>query len=256
LHPGDRSLRTSYIDTAREVGVQVTISTYADPTWVLHEFTGGSCGGSSDLAGEAGRRYFQYVTVGPDATGGHVAWASGQATLVAIEFTLGGPNRSPETPTEIVDAYLALYPSTLSDSLADAIGHCRAWVPDEMRRLLEYAARDLTLARTPQPADPGVRVRWHGLREDVLRWLGRFSEYRERFYAGGDHRQFAREMLDARFAYGDPGTETLDVERYLQLLEARLNEFQSWWTAHQNDPVILPTPVPTPASTPTAVATP
>jgi hypothetical protein len=158
----------------------------------------------------------------------------------------------PEIPEEVVEAYLALYPSALGESLLDAPEHCKAWVPEEMRRLLEYAPRDLgfarTIAATPQP------YRRDLFRDRVVRWLTEFAELRERFYGAGSANELKEELLRAQLIDINPDTQELDVNKYLDRLEAKLTEFQGWWAAHQNDPVQLPTPLataaPPPAETP------
>jgi hypothetical protein len=85
----DRSVGTEYADDDRDFGVRVTVSRYADPTWVLHEFTGGLCKGS-DLAGTPSSRYFQSFSVGHAGVGGHVTWAHDESTLILVSLALSG----------------------------------------------------------------------------------------------------------------------------------------------------------------------
>jgi hypothetical protein len=251
----DEHVKTAYRDRERRIGVRVSASSYADPTWVLHEFTGGSCGGSTDFVNESGRRRFESATVAPETTEGDVSWASGDTTLVLVEFTLAGPDRPVELPTEVINAYLALYPSSLGESLANASEHCRTWVPNEMRRILEYGVRDLGFARMV-PTDPARSLSRGFWRDQVIRWLTEFADLRARFYGVGKVDALKEELLRAQIADIDPDTQRPDLENDLDRLEAKLNEFQEWWTAHQNDPVQLPTPEAAPATSPSPAPTP
>jgi hypothetical protein len=253
-NPDDSTRHTKYADEERDFGVRVTVSRFADTKWVLHEFIGGLCAGS-DLAGEPGRRYFQYTVVGHAGAGGHVAWAADPSTLIRIGFDLAGANRIPELPTEIIDAYLALYPSILDESLLDAPAHCKAWVPEEMRRKLEYAPRDLEFARSI-PADSPQAYQRDGFRDKVIDWLTEFAEARERFYGVGSVAELQNELQRWEIADRDPESFKLDIDKNLDRLEAKLTEFQAWWAAHQNDPVQLPTPGATPATSPSPAPTP
>jgi hypothetical protein len=253
----DRSAGTSYRDRERRISVRVTVSRYAEPTWVLHEFLSGlmerslrrTVAASDQVVGEGDRRRLEYAQADPVGAGGVIAWPSGETTLVQIRFDISGAGREVDLPTQIIDAYLDLYPSSLSDSLAQT-ENCVEWIRDEMRRVLEYAPRDLQFAQGDSP--PVLSPEFH--REQVIRWLTEFAELRERFYGAGSANELKEELLRAQLIDINPDTQELDVNKYLDRLEAKLTEFQRWWAAHQNDPVQLPTPLataaPPPAETP------
>jgi hypothetical protein len=260
-NPADEHVNTTYRDRDRKIGVRVTVSRYADPTWALHELESGfrqqslSALQPSAVIGGPGMRRLQYATAGLTVGGGGgVTWMSGEATLVRVEFTVSGPSRVPEVPQDVVDAYLSLYPSTLPALDSSAAQHSQ-WIRDEMRRILEYAPRDLGFARTvpTEPARGFSRGFW---RDQVIRWLTRFADLRARFYGVGDADALKQELLQAQLTDINPDTQKLDLDKYLDRLEAKLTEFQAWWAAHQNDPVQLPTPEAAPATSPSPAPTP
>jgi hypothetical protein len=257
----DRTRRTSYADRSREFFVDVVISSYADSTWVLHELearyrsiTGGFSGRVS-VVEEPLRRRLQFVADSRVGPGGSIAWLSGESTLVRIQFDVAGADQPPMIPAEIVEAYLALYPSSLPTSVADTSEENARWLRDEMRRLLEYAPRDLGFARIV-PTDPTQAYRRDFWRDQLIRWLTEFAELRERFYGVGDADALKDELLRAQLTDINPDTQKLDLDKYLDRLEAKLTEFQAWWAAHQNDPVQLPTPEAAPATSPSPAPTP
>lgn len=247
--PADEHVETAYRDRDRKIGVRVTVSYYADPSWVLHEFIGGRCRAASTVVGEAGKRRVEYIGRGLENVYGHAMWASGDSTLVSIEFSRQGADSELALPTEVIDAYLALYPSTLDESLLDTRAHCKAWIPREMQRVLEYAWRDLGFARI-EPADPSKEYLREGWADKVVRWLTQLAELRERFYGVGDAAALRRELEWAQETDVKEGTRKIDWDKHLPRLEGKLKEFQQWWAEHRNDPVILPTPAITPVSTP------
>jgi hypothetical protein len=237
----DRHVRTSYIDAENRVVVEAVVSQYGDPTWLAHEFEGQyrTAPGFSEnltIVGGSGSRRFVLLYSSTLNSGGVVGWLSAQATIVEIEFTYRRNGQAAEVPDEVVDAYLALYPSSLPDSVADTPEHHTEWIRNEMQRILEYAKRDHTAGRLGE----------------VERWLKRFAEFRQRFYGTGSAKQFEFDRIAN--ALGGEGTEEIGIaaeaER-LAWLGERLAEFEVWWTVHQNDPVLLPTPGATPPPEPT-----
>jgi non-homologous end joining protein Ku len=154
-----------------------------------------------------------------------------------------------------VDAYLNVYPSSLPDTIADTVEHYTQWVRDETRRILEYAARDLGFARIVL-TDTTRAVSREFWRDQVIHWLTDFADLRQRFYGFGDAAALKQELMQAQLNDIDPKTQKLDLEKYLDRLEAKLTEFQGWWAAHQNDPVQLPTPEAAPATSPSPAPTP
>jgi hypothetical protein len=253
---GDQKLETSYRDRSREIGVQVTISTHENPTWVLHELEGmyrphfdERFSEGMSLIGGPGTRRFQLVMTFREAVSGSVAWLSGESTVVHIDFTLRGANRTHEVPTEVVDAYLALYPSSLPDSIQDTPEHHTDFIRKEFERILAYAARDLAVGQAgAEQAELSAL--------DVEKWMTNFATYREFYFKVGSGEEFRSEVLEARIKNTPPGEHNVDYAKHFDWLEARLSEFQTWWAAHQNDPVQLPTPEAAPATSPSPAPTP
>lgn len=250
--PGDHRVSTSYFDRTNQVLVNVTIETFSLSVWLLHEFEAqGRIGPTKDrfggnVVGGAGQRRFE-ETLESDlhpVTHRDVAWLTGDSSIVQIEFDLRGTGRTAEIPTDIVDAYLALYPSSLPDSITDTPEHHTQWVRDEFRRILEYASRDLGLAHTGTA--PTFRNQQLNAVHD---WLQDFARYREAFYATGSGEQFRYDLMIAQQNNLKADGFTVDFDKQLAWAEQRLNECKTWWAAHESDPVQLPTPGAAPKAT-------
>jgi hypothetical protein len=205
----------------------------------------------SAIIAVSGNHLFQYGRTWDKGASGAVGWVSNEGIAVNVEFILAGPNRSPEVPTEVLDAYLALYPSSIPDSVAGTPAHHTEWIRDDMRHTLTYATRDAGAAA--MVADADKKALWV---DHLRRWVTRFAQYRERFYGFGNAAELARSLATVEKELRQSGGGQIDPQAYLPVLQGHVNEFQTWWNAHQNDPVLLPTPAPSPASTPTAAATP
>lgn len=254
--PGDEGCSADYADPGRSVFVTVKASKHGNRAWLLHEMEGRMRTGtregfprSQSIVGAPDQRRFQSLEQTPLNAGGNVGWVSGDATIVDIEFTFSGTGRTAEIPTEVVDAYLGLYPSSMPGSIADTPEHHTQWIRNEMRRLLEYATRDVSVARLPA-ADP-QDSRAEEAQGRIEGWLKALAEYRERFYGVGSGAQVGYEIMLAEADHTNRQTGKLEPAGYVTWLENRLNEFRTWWAAHQNDPVMLPAPgtPPRPTST-------
>jgi hypothetical protein len=183
---GDRKLETSYVDLSRNIVVDVTVSTHEDPAWVLHELERqyrralfpGSFSEGLEIRASDGQRRFELQVTTRISTGGFVAWNSGETTTIQIEFTKRGEDRTPFLPTEVVDAYLALYPSSLLDSIQDTPEHHTDFIRKEFERILAYAARDLAVGQAgAEQAELSAL--------DVEKWLTNFATYREFYFKVG-----------------------------------------------------------------------
>lgn len=249
----DELMSTTYIDAANQILVVANVQTVTDPTWLLHELEGAFR--SPDASGlDAGvtvvdsgsRRRLDGSLDLRNTTARQVAWLSGSNRIVSVRFELKGANRGNDVPTQIVDAYLALHPSSLPSSVDDSQAHQATWIRDEMRRLLEYTQRNLGYAEV----DAESPEFW---RREARRLLGRFAAYRERFYHVGSADEFERSADAAELRNLKPDRSAIDAVKQQAWLQAKLLEFQNWWAAHQNDPVQFPTatPTPVPPATPT-----
>lgn len=248
----DDVIGVSYIDSTNHILAVVAVQIVTDPNWLVHELEGAfrSPSGAGfesgvSIADSGSRRRFDAVqAIGGDTTR-IVAWTAGTSRIVSIKFDLRGPNRWNEVPLAIVDSYLALHPSSLPAVIDDSQSHHQTWIRDEMRRLLEYSQRDLSQATVTSQLTPPAT--W---RDDARRLLRRFADYRGRFYGVGSGEAFdnSANAADRQNAKPDGSVDPVKQQAWLQ---ARLEEFQNWWAAHQNDPVQFPAPTPTPVATPT-----
>lgn len=251
---GDQLMGTDLADVPTRSVVRLTVQTLADPRWVLHELEGAfrdprragfQKGTRIEDRGE--RRRIEQSLAFAEKTWRIVAWPTGRGRVVSLTFSLKGPDRWSEMPTQLVDTYLARYPSTLPTSVEDTPEHHVAWIRDEMSRLPEYAQRDLGHARgmgqDPSPAD------WRDHARDLLQ---SFAAMQSTFYgAGGGGEAFASaaEASDRRSVEGDG---SLDEAKQQAWLQARLEESKGWWAAHRNDPVRLPAAPPPSGAPPTS----
>lgn len=246
----DRMAGTAYVDRTNHVVVNVTVQTFTDSTWVLHEIegqyrskTGERINPNVSLVDGAGRRRFQLMVPTDLDPGGYVTWMAGDSTVVQVEFSFIGRGRTATIPQEIVDAYLQLYPSSLPDSIADTPAHHTQWVRDEMRRLLQYAGRDLGFAAAAQ--DASQRFAWLSSTKERLQ---QFATFQEAFYAAGSGVQFRYDVEHDNVTADGTSRDDAKLQKWL---EQRQQDLSAWWSAHQTAPVLLPTPGAPPRATAT-----
>lgn len=244
----DTLAATSYVDATAHIVVDVTVEKYAQPQWLLHEFEGAWREESGDrfaagvsLVDSAGRRRFEADVLTVDKTTRSIAWVTDEAEVVTLRFSLVGANRLGDIPGEVLDAYVALYPSALPESVVDTPEHHRDWIRAEMDRILEYARRYFGYSETaPGPTPPEF------FREIVLGFLLRFEGFRERFFGTGSQSALEASFGTQRERNLKPNGVAVNVQKELEFLQTRLTEFETWWQTHRNDPVRLPTPATSP----------
>ena len=244
--PGDAyPVQTTYVDSARHIVVRANVHGFGDHTWLLHEFIGSFAArnrvGFDDevaLYGAGTTRRFEIHFTFPEKTTRLVSWPSGDK-LVQIVFSLEASGRESDIPTEVLDAYLALYPSSLPASVEDTPAFHRQWVRDEMPRLLEYAARDLAFAREAtakgsQPGDSAFRVPPEQWRKGAVRQLERFAQLRAIAYGGGSAAELETGFQRAELAAATPQL-SVDEAKMLPFVEQQRRELAGWWQSHRND---------------------
>ncbi len=239
--PGDELATTFYRNSTRRISVKATVLTFGDATWVVQELAGEFTAEKrlaftegTVVVGEGSARRFETHRDSADATVRVLGWPAGANRIVQLDLTLRGPGRAADIPTEIVDAYLAAYPSSLPADVEDTPKYHLAWMRNEMDRLLAYAKRDLILARAALEQDDPDEPSSEQYRIEAVRMLRRAVALRQSVYRVGDPAAFAAEFEKAAIAALGPNM-TLDKAKMLAFTDGRLREIESWWGAHRDD---------------------
>ena len=219
----DITFETNYVKLGvMSVSVQVTRHAGVDSDqWLLHEVemdfrenygTPGDCYVMRQIDGN---------TIMADGIGGwFYRWVSNN-TVINIQYN-DSQMTKPE-PLEVVRAYLAKYPSTLSlmtsaDLREDA--NRAKWIKDEMGRLLWLCDRWFIW-------QSGGNISIGDALEKVVKYLSYFLDYRQKCYSISSDE--AKTELEAALRSGDN-----------TLISARLNDYKQWWEGHKGDTITLP----------------
>ena len=146
--------------------------------------------------------YFEY--------GGRVySWLSVNNVVIKID---GGAVTNPE-PIEIVQAYLAKYPSTIMLTNAELKSHAHSvlWLRDEMERRVWLAEKWVPLAKTD-----ASKI------DNVVKSLKIFLKYREKYLG-----KSAKTDLADDYKFKQAG----DVAS----LEKKVISLRKWWNDHKTD---------------------
>ena len=220
----DITYETGYFNLTTRVGPDVQVTRHAgvdSDQWLLHEVemdfrenygTPGDCYVMRQIDGN---------TIMADGIGGwFYRWVSNN-TVINIQYN-DSQMTKPE-PLEVVRAYLAKYPSTLSlmtsaDLREDA--NRAKWIKDEMGRLLWLCDRWFIW-------QSGGNISIGDALEKVVKYLSYFLDYRQKCYSISSDE--AKTELEAALRSGDN-----------TLISARLNDYKQWWEGHKGDTITLP----------------
>jgi hypothetical protein len=207
------------------VEVQVTKHTGSDSDkWLLHElessFRGRAKAGqlgfslydSASIREIAGNKIFDYGNV-------DYRWISNYV-VVYIHYT--DLNGTKPEPLEIVNAYLAKFPSTITftDSDVRSQSHTIQWIKDEMDRRLWLCDKwfmQLQLGKVQQT----------DAFQAAAKSMNIFLDYREKYY--GIKAADEKNLL-AGYLNKNDGTS----------IKNKLTEYKNWWTVHKTDAISLP----------------
>lgn len=239
--PEDALATTFYRSSAQRMTGKATVLSFADPTWLVQELVGEFTAENglafrdgTVITGEGATRRFEMRRDSPNLTARTIAWRSGPNRVVALDLTLRGGDRAAEVPTEIVDAYLAAYPSSLPSDVVDSPKYHLEWIQREMDRLLAYAKRNLALAGSALGKPDSFVPTSEQHRLEAVRLLQRAVALRKSVYRVGDTEAFAAQFQQAVIAAITPEM-TLDKAKVLAFTEERLRELESWWQQHRED---------------------
>ena len=239
--PNDAVAMTFYRSSAQRMTGKATVLTFGDATWLVQELVGEFTAENglafkdgTVVAGDGVTRRFEMRRETPQNTARLIAWPSGPNRVIALDLTLRGGDRAADIPTDIVDAYLAAYPSSLPSDVVDTPKYHLEWMQREMDRLLAYAKRNLVLARSALGKPDSVVPTSEQYRLEAVRLLQRAVALRKSVYREGDTEAFAGQFQQAVIAAITPEM-VLDKAKVLAFTDERLQELESWWQQHRDD---------------------
>jgi len=221
------SCRISYAGGAGNLSITVEARVYKSGQWILHDLEDAFrdhekfhalLDPNVRVRTINGKNLF-VASVGGGKT---YTWGSGKNVRIEIRYSTYSKNK-PE-PMDVVKAYLAKYPSTmtLKESEFRSKAHSEQWLREEMNRHLWLAEQQFTLASA------GISD-INEVLKDIVDNLEMFLSYREHFYAvkASSNQEFLVERLDAEDA---PAIKNL------------LNEYKTWWSENKTREFLLETP--------------
>jgi hypothetical protein len=233
--PENVSAGVEYTDEARGFSVEVGVTRHAQILFLDHFIEAKSrdratarMDPSSSMVSLFGQAVLAYCYKPPDCTRREYTWRSGNQIVIEVEpkaFSNELKRIPCPEPTEILQAYLQRYPSSLTLYTEDD-EHAKKWRRDQTA--LELAAADYQLDQryTSVPAED----QWLALaaaRDHLIS----FAELRQAAFRGPDA---AKERGRIDKLRDLPSGTQLDELKKIRL------EYRQWWSTHQNDPVYLP----------------
>jgi hypothetical protein len=241
--PYDSSAGAKYQDEVRNVSVYVGVDKFTNGAnlddAIEARFRDNRTARLSAKVGMisfAGNSLYLFCFPGPDCKQRIYVWRSGPDTNVEIsvdafspvEYDSAGSPVSRSTaapePTEILEAYLARYPSALVAQ------------PETDERRREFRRREVghalkaveqQLARVPSLPQEQRRDALMDVREAMVVW----AELRQGAYGKPD----AKREFDRISALAE-----LPEDAQLRMLNDILQEYRAWWNANQGNPISLP----------------
>ena len=220
----DKSYEVRYLGGAELSSPKVQVTQHAggeSDKWLLH----GVDRDFRNYYGLPGDSYAMRIidnqTIMASGSGGWTyRWLSGNK-VVHIEYT-DLQLEKPE-PLEVVSAYLALHPSSLSPQTSLEIrtdANKTIWIKDEMDRRLWLGGKWMGTITNIGEDRKKKLIR-------IVDHLNVFLDYREKYYGVG------------------AGTEKGTIDQLLQAedkdaIEAKLNEYYQWWNQNKTGAINLP----------------
>jgi hypothetical protein len=220
----DHACDIRYYDETLDLGVEVQVTQHAgsdSDKWLLHELDM-DFRNYYGLPGRSyGPRQIEGQTIFEDAAGGrNYRWISGNKVII-IEYH-DSQMTKPE-PTEVLTAYLAKHPSTLTPMKLAELRSPEMktiWIKDEMERRLWLCDKwflQLQVGKS-QLLDT---------LQSTVKHLNVFLDYREKYYG-----------IKA-------GDEKIGLNNYLlnkegTAMKNKLTEYKTWWSVNKGKAINLP----------------
>ena len=224
-----------YRDNLRRIPVGVSVIQDDRTTFLDHvvestfrDSTTGRMDSEVSIVSLFGQPVYSYCDEPPQCKRRLYRWRSGLGIVIDIEAKAFSADVEPvpcPEPTEILQAYLQRYPSSLPLYTEDD-EHAKKWRRDQTA--LELAAADYQLDQ--RYASVPAEDQWLALAA-ARDHLTTFAELRQAAFRGPDAAK-ERGRIDKLRAL--PSGTQLDELKKIRL------EYRQWWSTHQNDPVYLP----------------
>jgi len=222
----DKTYEVMYLGGDTNVSPTVTITQHAggdSDKWLMHEMEDIYREGDLDRLGLLSQGVFimpagNYKILSHGIGGGGYTWLSNNNVIVDIEYTslvAGKPK-----PSEIVQAYIAKFPSIIPATFKLNSAHDIEWIKDEIDRRLWLC--DKWVAQI-QPED----AKLYDKLDSVVSSMNVFLDYREKYFGLASKNE--RLLLDNYLSAKNDAS-----------IRTKLTEYKTWWTAHKGDEITLP----------------
>ena len=220
----DESNGSMYFNEASEIGVNVEVTKHADSDsdkWLLHEMEDSY---RSDDVSKLGlltqgtiikminnNRYYS-IRLG----GGSYMWLSNN---IVVRITYRSLEGGKPEPIEVIRAYLAKLPSTISATIVLDKTHDVQWIKDEMDRRLWLCDKwfmQLQLKKTDEKQ----------VYQESVKSMNIFLDYREKYYGlkAADEKNLLTGYLNTNNGTG---------------IKAKLKEYKDWWVVNKDKAISL-----------------
>ncbi len=221
LDHDDKTYETDYVNVNIELAVDVQVTQHAgsdSDKWLLHEVERGFRSEDLESQFEGTIKEINGNKVITWLYGTSYRWISNN---VVVYISYSDPQLTKPEPLEIVQAYLAKFPSTivLTDAEAKSAEHNEQWIKDEMERRLWLCDKwffQLQLQRVD--LDEVLR--------ETVDHMNVFLDYREKYYgvSAGKEKQELWEYLRAKDGTG---------------IKNKLSEYKAWWKENKDKAINL-----------------
>jgi hypothetical protein len=221
----DKTYEVMYLGGGTYVSPTVEITQHVggdSDKWLLHEIEKGFRDSKIErlglvLQGALIRKIGMDKVFSHGIGGGGYRWLSNNNIVVDVSYTslvAGKPK-----PTEIVQAYLAKFPSVIPTALILDSAHDVVWIKDEMDRRLWLCDKWVLQI---QPGD----VKLYDKLDSVVSNMNSFLDYREKYF-GIVAKDDKLLLLTALSKKDDASIKT------------KLAEYKTWWNEHKNDSITV-----------------
>jgi hypothetical protein len=216
----DESYGGAYIDRIAKIGVNVEVTKHSgsdSDKWLLHELEegfqkrdslGSAYAGKNPIRDFIGNRIFYMWR--------EYRWISNNIVVI-IEAS--DPQGLKPEPTEVVQAYLQKFPSTIPSSLVLDDAHKVQWIKDEMDRRLWLCDKWFMQLQLRKAEEKDV------YRESV-KSMNIFLDYREKYYGmkAADEKNILAGYLNTNNGTG---------------IKTKLKEYKDWWAVNKEKAISL-----------------
>jgi hypothetical protein len=213
----DLTCRTGYYNKAQDLAISIVVTQHTgseSDRWLLHEVEHGFRFGDyeEDMSPSRFRKIngnnIFYTKLG----GGTYRWIHNNI-VISIEY-VDLYQQKPE-PLEVVNSYLAKFPSTIPDMTIDS-NHAEQWLKDEMERRVWLAEKWIALIKAQNKQEELRNVREH---------LEVFLKYREKY--------LGEKIRDKEIS----GLYKADEKEDIVGMEERVKGYREWWEANKTKPL-------------------